>query len=177
VLFVRQQFKNVFNIYLTSLCLCFVMFQMNQLAGTAVLEQLSSSSVSISPLANIPTIHRPKHEGICSSCNSKKRLMQTLNQTAAAVAILADAAALLKFKQLGVGLHEDTPRCFRTCDMCYRKFTCALKVARMKAGDIEELRDVSHNQKLESQSCWTKASLSTMAKNAGDCLFFVLLYA
>jgi hypothetical protein len=118
------------------------MFQMNQLAGTAVLEQLSSSSVSISPLANIPTIHRPKHEGICSSCNSKKRLMQTLNQTAAAVAILADAAALLKFKQLGVGLHEDTPRCFRTCDMCYRKFTCALKVARMKAGDIEELRDV-----------------------------------
>jgi hypothetical protein len=62
-----------------------------------------------------------------------------LNQTAAAVAILADAAASLQFEQLGVGLHKYPPCSFRVCHVCYTKFKRALEVARAELGGIEDI--------------------------------------
>jgi hypothetical protein len=84
-----------------------LLFQMSQLVGTTVSEELNIPSVSA--LADIPKIQRRKYEGICPSCNTHKKLTHTLNRTAAAIAILADAAALLQFEKLGVGLHNDPP--------------------------------------------------------------------
>jgi hypothetical protein len=59
------------------------------------------SPVSIKQLDDLHKIQRRTFEGTCPSCNTWKKLAQTLNQTAAAVAILADSAAFLQFEQLG----------------------------------------------------------------------------
>jgi hypothetical protein len=113
---------------------------MNQLVGTVVSEQLSMHPTSISPSDDLPKIKRPIFEGTCPSCNARKTLQQTLNRTAAAVAILADAAASLQFEQLGVGLHKYPPCSFRVCHVCYMKFKCALEVARAELGGIEDIK-------------------------------------
>lgn len=114
ILCANYQYKYLFDGSLTRV----VCVQMSQLVGTTVSEKIPISSVSISPLADLPKIQRRKYEGICPSCNTFKKLTHTLNRTAAAVAILADAAALLQFELRGVGLCKEAPCSFRVCHLC-----------------------------------------------------------
>jgi hypothetical protein len=140
---------------------------MNQLVGTPLdLERMPVSSISISPLEDLPKMQRRKYEGACPSCNIWKKLTHTFNRTAAAVAIIADAAAFLQFEHFGVGLHKDPPCCFRVCASCYKRFKCALEVARTQVGDVEELKCVHAmrtNNPVEQ-----KLHFRQRAKNSGD---------
>jgi hypothetical protein len=80
---------------------------------------------------------RPQFEGTCPSCSKRKRLPQTMNRLATAVAVLADPAALLQFERFGVGLHAQTS--FRVCGNCSTMFKSALRVAREET-NAEELQ-------------------------------------
>jgi hypothetical protein len=73
---------------------------------------------------------RPQFEGTCPSCSKTKRLPQTMNRLATAVAVLADPAALLQFERLGVGLHAQTS--FRVCSNCSTMFKSALRLLARK---------------------------------------------
>ena len=91
---------------------------------------------------------RPQFEGTCPSCSKTKRLPQTMNRLATAVAVLADPAALLQFERFGVGLHAQTS--FRVCSNCNVMFKSALRVAREETSDAEELRGFTSKVHLRS---------------------------
>jgi hypothetical protein len=63
--------------------------------GHHCFREIPISSVSISPLADLPKSQPRKYEGTCPSCNTYKKLTHSLNR-AVAVAILAVAAAFLQ---------------------------------------------------------------------------------
>jgi hypothetical protein len=64
-----------------------------------------------------------------------------MNRIVVAVTILADAAAMLQFEKLGVGIHNNPPCCFRVCYIFFMIVKCALKFALIEVWDVEELED------------------------------------